>query len=250
MQLGFAHPLLLLLSGSGFASLLCWYMKNGYYKNSEERGVHWHIVFALLFFTVFILWRMGQFPALIFSYNGISQNAYALLSQKNNSRAFNEISGDTSCVDKIERRKIDGDSLSGLAEDGSIVAVLYGFYECNPVQRGDMLVYVSRGSADPLIKLAKGIPGDTFGVFREDVIGTRSWRLYVNDSVLANSIGQVYRLNAEGSSMISIYARNYGNIIPDNTYLILGNVAIGSLDSTAFGLIDRSDIVGKAVNLD
>jgi len=35
-------------------------------------------------------------------------------------------------------------------------------------------------------------------------------------------------------------------IIPENSYLILGNLVSGSIDSTTFGLIDKGDILGKA----
>jgi len=44
--------------------------------------------------------------------------------------------------------------------------------------------------------------------------------------------------------MLKLYVKSYP-VLPDNTYLILGNKVSGSSDSTRFGLIDKSDIVGK-----
>jgi type IV secretory pathway protease TraF len=45
--------------------------------------------------------------------------------------------------------------------------------------------------------------------------------------------------------MLSLYEDDCSEGIPQNTYLILGNLTSGSLDSSRFGLIDKSDILGK-----
>ena len=47
--------------------------------------------------------------------------------------------------------------------------------------------------------------------------------------------------------MLSLYEDDYKNSIPQNTYLILGNLVEGSLDATRFGFVDKGDILGKAV---
>jgi len=45
--------------------------------------------------------------------------------------------------------------------------------------------------------------------------------------------------------MLSLYEKDYHGVIPENTYLLLGEVTSGSLDSTRFGLIDKSSVLGK-----
>ena len=47
--------------------------------------------------------------------------------------------------------------------------------------------------------------------------------------------------------MISLYIKDYKGIIPPDTYLILGDNPFGTYDSTRFGLIDKSNIVGKVL---
>jgi type IV secretory pathway protease TraF len=49
--------------------------------------------------------------------------------------------------------------------------------------------------------------------------------------------------------MLSLYEKDYKGIIPQNTYLILGDQPSGSVDSSVFGLVDKSDILGKAEKL-
>ena len=47
--------------------------------------------------------------------------------------------------------------------------------------------------------------------------------------------------------MLSLYENDYKGMIPSKAYLILGNLSGGSLDASRFGLIDRSDILGKVL---
>ena len=45
--------------------------------------------------------------------------------------------------------------------------------------------------------------------------------------------------------MLSLYEENYKGVIPENAYLILGNLSGGSLDITHFGFVNKKDILGK-----
>jgi len=40
---------------------------------------------------------------------------------------------------------------------------------------------------------------------------------------------------------------SYGGVIPKDTVFLLGNHASGTLDSTRFGLVHQSDIIGKII---
>jgi type IV secretory pathway protease TraF len=45
--------------------------------------------------------------------------------------------------------------------------------------------------------------------------------------------------------MLSLYEKDYKGVIPKNAYLLLGNRISGSVDSTTFGLVEKSDIIAK-----
>jgi|GEM_PF-6965019 len=47
--------------------------------------------------------------------------------------------------------------------------------------------------------------------------------------------------------MLGLYIRDYDGAIPPNTFLVLGENASGTDDSSRYGLVDISDIVGKVV---
>lgn len=146
------------------------------------------------------------------------------------------------CPVKTEERIVRGGSLQGLIEDGRTVKILFGYYRCHKIKRGDVVVYNFAGNKAPIIKIVKAVEGDKFHLERTD----GGWHILINGEIVKNSEGQPYLLNERGYKMLSLYERDYQGIIPENAYLLLGNKTDGSLDSTHFGLVDKSDILGKA----
>lgn len=147
------------------------------------------------------------------------------------------------CVIEEEIKKVRGNSLSGIIENEEEVSVLNGFYKCNKAERNDIILYEFGGSSNPLIKIIKGVPGDNLKL--QETQG--GWLILINGNPLKTSIGEPYIVNSQAFNMLSLYIKDYGGKIPDNTYLLLGNVPQGSLDSTRFGLVDQSDFIGKVI---
>ncbi len=138
---------------------------------------------------------------------------------------------------------VRGHSLEPLIKPGEKVKILKGYYDCHPVERGDIVVYHYMGNRNPIIKIIKAIPGDKLSLRRKE--NGSGWQLFINDKVVKNSEKIPYTINYRGYKMLSLYIKDYKGVIPPNTYLILGNRSSGSLDSRVFGLIDKSDIIGK-----
>jgi len=137
---------------------------------------------------------------------------------------------------------INGNSLSGVVENGDVVTILVGYYECNPIERGDFVIYNYSGNENPVIKIAKGIEGDKFELIEGEV----GWNIYVNGEVLKNSYGEEYSVNDVRYNLLSLYEQDYGEEIPEDVLFILGNVASGSTDGTKFGFVHIDDVIGKA----
>lgn len=176
---------------------------------------------------------------------GIFLLTYILYLHKN-IKNFYDLAGiqpKTDCTSEIKQATVRGNSLSGLIEDGSDIEILLNYYSCHPIQRNEVVIYGYSGNKNPLIKIAKGIENDKFKLVKS---GTGcGWNILINDKITENSKGLPYCINANGYRMLSLYESDYRGIIPKNTYLILGNVPDGTLDSTRFGLVDKSDIIGK-----
>ncbi len=131
--------------------------------------------------------------------------------------------------------------MQGLIEDGQTVKILFGYYNCHKIKKGDVVVYDFAGDKAPIIKIVKGVEGDRLRL--KEANG--GWHILINDEIIKNSKGENYLIDQSGYRMLSLYERDYKGKIPKNAYLLLGNLTGGSLDSTRFGLVDKSDILGK-----
>ncbi|MCK4730671.1 MAG: signal peptidase I [Candidatus Aenigmarchaeota archaeon] len=148
---------------------------------------------------------------------------------------------DYNCITKTEEKTVRGTSLTGLIENGQNVNILFDYYNCNEIKKWDVVVYDYAGNDNLIIKIVKGLPGDKFSLEKTE----RGWNILINNEIVKNSKNQSYLLNQKSYQMLSLYERDYKGIIPETTYLILGNLAKGSLDSTKFGLVGKGDITGK-----
>lgn len=151
--------------------------------------------------------------------------------------------GNTSCAITYENRTVSGLSLAGFLEPGSRVRVAFGYYACNPVTRGDVVLYRDSGDVNPLIKIVKAVAGDHFAL----ALAEGGGKLVVNGEVLKTTTGGVYRFSEASSRLLSLYERDYQGVVPEGAALILGNVPGGSRDSSQFGLISVDALIGKVI---
>jgi len=186
---------------------------------------------SILIALLLVLFFLAFLTAFFFFFKGTKIYQETLLVKTENQN----------CIERTEERTVRGTSLSGLIEAGSTVKILFGYYSCNEVKRGDIVAYNYAGDANPIIKIVKGIPGDKFHLQEANGV----WNILINGDILKNSQNQPYLLGERGHRMLALYERDYKSIIPADTYLILGNLASGSLDSTRFGLIGKQDILGR-----
>ena len=147
------------------------------------------------------------------------------------------------CITKTEERTVRGDSMAGVLEEGDKVKIAFGFYNCHNIERRDLVVYQFTQS-EVLIKRVHGVPGDRFSLRK---MSDGYWRLIINGDIQKTSEWREYLFDENTKKILSLYEDSYHGIIPDDAYLILGNVATGSVDSTRFGLVGRGDIVAKVI---
>lgn len=147
----------------------------------------------------------------------------------------------TTCPIQEEIRTVRGNSLEPLVKSNSQIKALFGYYNCHEIKRGDVVLFNYAGDKNPVIKIVKGISGDKFEL-RETEGG---WNIIVNNQIVKNSESKPYLISGNAYKMLSLYERDYKGVIPENAYLLLGNRVSGSVDSTTFGLVDKSGIVAK-----
>ncbi len=141
--------------------------------------------------------------------------------------------------------RVNGSSLLGFIEDDVEMKALMGYYSCNSVERGDLVLYGYAGNKNPLIKIVKGIPGDEFQLKKTSA---GCWNVLTNGEISKNFQNEPYCFSDSGYKMLSLYEKDYGGVIPPNAYLIFGNLVGGSMDSSRFGLVGKQDLLGKAIS--
>ena len=145
------------------------------------------------------------------------------------------------CGIKEEEKAVNGNSLEPLVKSGETIKIIFGFYACNPVVRDDIVAYQYAGNSNPIVKIARGVPGDKWSLEKSGDY----FLIQVNGDIIKNSAGREYKIPAT-NKMLPLYAGDYP-VIPENSYLILGDGVNGSLDSSSFGFADGNNILGKVV---
>ena len=148
------------------------------------------------------------------------------------------------CPVEIVEEVVHGISLEPLIHNGQTVELHKGYYDCNDVGREDIVIYQLVEGEVPLIKIVKGIPGDS--LLLQKTSDGYGWYILINGEILHNSIRQPYIIEGNRYSMLSLYVKDYNGVIHPGAYLLLGNRPRGSKDSTTFGLVGHGGLIGRA----
>ena len=136
--------------------------------------------------------------------------------------------------------RVEGGSMSPRIAPGQLIKIQQGPVEClGTLKRGDVVLFHSDSSRVPLIKALRGLPGDKFSVSDGKII--------INGSTATNGAGEPYRLSPPRAAMIALYVHDDHGVIPPDTFLVMGENPAGSLDSSRYGLIPQSAIIGKVI---
>ena len=141
----------------------------------------------------------------------------------------------------INTYEVRGQSLGESVPNGTTVSV--SAPSCEGIKHGALVVFnTTADQKAPVIKRAVAIPGDTFSVSDDGSIT-------VGGAQATTADGSLYRLSSHGIAMIRLYENDYHGIIPSGSYLLLGDIPQGALDSSRLGLISASMITGVVTSV-
>jgi signal peptidase I len=134
----------------------------------------------------------------------------------------------------VQNFNIEGMSMEPSLHDRELILVDKWTYLFHAPARGDVVVFVAPPHPDQdYIKRIVAVPGDTLTIRDTTVIvdGVTLKETYVDP----HRQGNVYT-----------YKTISNMVIPPNEYFVLGDNRIGSSDSRDWGLLPRSNIIGRA----
>lgn len=164
-----------------------------------------------------------------------------LYPQQANQKGQQTLTKNISCIEYADVRSLSGSSLSPALLAGDQLLFLGGYYGCNPVKYGDLVLYRWGGSKN-VAKFVRGLSGDLLAV---EQVSANQWRLELNGQPLHNSLGNEYILSEKKAALIRLYAGR----LKANEVLLLGDKSNGSHDSTVFGLVNTNQLSGKLIFL-
>ena len=131
---------------------------------------------------------------------------------------------------------IRGTSLEPLVKDGAMVKGLLGYYQCNPLKRGDLVIFRFKTRKELFVKKLVGLPGD-----RIEFEGNY---LRLNGRILKNSEGEPYLFSERSKKILK--APLEGERIPEGKFLVLSEKVFPTdFDSRQFGYLEKEHILGK-----
>lgn len=130
-------------------------------------------------------------------------------------------------------------SMQPLIQDWATVKVIENYYKYNPkVERWDIIIYETLATPGPIIKQVKALPNDNI---RFD----EKWRLYINENMLKNSIGNEYVFNDTQKKAINMYVINWK--LQETSFLAFGDNVSNSDDSRRLGWLWLEYFKGKVI---
>lgn len=123
--------------------------------------------------------------------------------------------------------QVIGPSMKETLNNGDIVIVNKLVYKINNIKRNDIVAFNYQGSKF-LTKRVIGLPGEKIS-FKDN-------KIYIDDKVIEED----YIIPSELNN------KEYGNI-PDDSYFLMGDNRLDSLDSRNFGFVTKDAIIGKVI---
>ncbi len=133
---------------------------------------------------------------------------------------------------------VRGDSMYDTLKDGEVLLLSKISYKVHDIKRFDIIVIKDK-TDDYIIKRVIGLPGDNIE-YKDDILyinGKKYNKRYTEDiteDFTLQDICNINGINCEGK-------------IPKNMYLVLGDNRDVSADSRIKGLIEKKQIIGKAI---
>lgn len=152
---------------------------------------------------------------------------------------------DKSCVDETKAYAMTDNYMSGIIDRGEEFQVLVGYYECNPVQPKDIVLFNDPEKQQPVVKVVRAVPEDKFAVFPDK--RDRRWNIKINGETLVHRDDPYsFGLKTAGSPLLN-YEKENGSKVPTGQVIIFSYKPPGIQDSSTFGTIPISKLIGKVI---
>ena len=151
------------------------------------------------------------------------------------------------CISKSEIREMETREMDLTLPKGERFKIWWGYYRCNPVNRGDLVFYKYQNQAPPTVRIVRGLPGDQISLMQ---LSPGLWQLQVNNKTILGPEEKPFQLTDILSPLpLNSLFPSSNNTLKPTEYWLMTIVPPGSLDSLHLGPAPHSHIVGKVIPL-
>ncbi|MDZ4678441.1 MAG: S26 family signal peptidase [Oligoflexia bacterium] len=156
--------------------------------------------------------------------------------------------GENACVKEVKTVEMRDDNIKGIIDKGQKIKVAMGWYECNPIKKGDLAVFYRPGLLDvPYVKVVRGAPGEKFSVKPDS--SKKGWNVYINgDAISYNGRAFVFG-DIREEPALRRYEVVRNGVLRDNEAILMSTVPPGDFDSTTTGLHFSGGLIGKVIEI-
>lgn len=133
----------------------------------------------------------------------------------------------------LKEIKVSDESMQPIIKDGEKVTLNYEFNNCEDITMDDIVAYDYSGSEGVALGYIKAEPGDSVEFVDECKL------IRNGDEIIKNSEGEPYCFSGSKKEMLKLYT---GDEI--GGYLMFSNEVSGGTDSSRFGPVSKSNIIG------
>lgn len=149
------------------------------------------------------------------------------------------------CVYATRNNTMETSELGHVLTKGETYKVLMGYYRCNEVSRGDLVLYQFSDEILPVIRIVRGIPNDQIET-RE--VSKGLWEIHVNSTPAPGPDGGDFQLTELASPpLLNTLMKSRDGILKDDEYLLMTLLPPGSDDSLRLGPAPKSRLRGKVL---
>ncbi len=145
------------------------------------------------------------------------------------------------CPVKVEQKFVRGVSMAELFAPETPIQAEMGYYACHKAERGEIVLIQASGRPDPLMKIIQVVPDDKIAL----VPSAGAFTLNVNGVPLLTPKGQPYAFSGKAFAMLKLYVESFKGVMPAGTYFVFGTEPAGSYDSSRFGPVTTSALLGR-----
>lgn len=150
------------------------------------------------------------------------------------------------CVQASQLHSMRQPDMGALLEKNQQYKILVGYYDCNPIERGDLVAFLVPDAERPVVRVVRGLPGDQIEV--RAVEGDK-WEVLVNGDPAFEPNAQVMWTPPTASPLLQEVLLKQDNILRENEYLVLAVSRLGEADSLSLGPTAKTQITGKIMVL-